>query len=234
VYGYLIVEDDAELTPNFYEKLMKCLKDAPNADIIFLSHHAYPQYNKQEYYDKNVMPTVELWTKERCERESMGGTTAYFISKRGCQNMLNVLHRKGFTYAIDWELFKSADINKIYYSTPFLAFAECVQKANVDSDIQRDFNKLSFEKLVEIETEYWVKKDKQVIFREKLKESGILKTISVFKYTKDIINQLKLYPLWWYEVSDHIFVVPEPFLTTDIRKDKTFFESYLNEFALVI
>lgn len=158
--GALILEDDAELCPYFTQKFLHVLEKCPDADVIFLGHHPYKQYAKGEYYDKEKIPSVELWTKERCIRESMGGTTGYYITREGARKLISNFNKNSIRYGIDWEIFHSADINKIYYTTPFLAFAECAPNAHVDSDIQYDFNGVGYQSL-----ETWLSEEIESLHR---------------------------------------------------------------------
>lgn len=247
--GFINIEDDAILVPKFFDKLLDCITKNPEADIIFLGHHPYPQYRKQEYYDKDRWPIAEKWELNKCIRESMGGTTAYYITKRGISNMLTFLNNNGMVNAIDWEMFKTANINNIYYCNPHLAFAECAQNnTTTDSDIQYEYSGVGFKNnddIVNYEIEYWNEKGVRTKFKElnciedpssmvicrddndDLKD--ILRTISIFKNTEENKKRFELYPLWWYENGQYLIMVPEPMVPDTLLDDRTMFMNYVNQ-----
>ena len=155
--GMLIIEDDAELTHQFIPKVVRLIEDTPQADIIFLHHHPYSRFYHSEYLDKTREPIAEEWSFERSKRESMGGTTAYWITKRGAENMIKYIEKHGIRMGIDWVMFHNT-LNKVYYTSPFLAFAECAQSGGLDTDIQKDYNGVGFtsrEEWIGEELKYW-------------------------------------------------------------------------------
>lgn len=136
----LVLEDDVELCENFLEKLIQAMKRVPenNWDILFLGHFLYPNLrNKGER--SNELPIVQQWDKEKCMKNSMGGTIGYLISKSGVIKMLNHIKDNGMYNAIDWVMFKNANNCNIFYSYPHLVYSECAtQETKPDSDIQYD------------------------------------------------------------------------------------------------
>jgi GR25 family glycosyltransferase involved in LPS biosynthesis len=157
----LVIEDDAQMTTNFLQKLAHVISISPEADIIFLSHHPYPAFVQENQNNKNMTPTTEVWNKNKCINQSMGGTTAYVIFRQGAMNMIKMIDKQGMRYAIDWEMMHSADVNKVYYCNPFIAFADCAQSGKiVDSDIQFSYDGVGFSSEKEFlrkEIEFWLK-----------------------------------------------------------------------------
>ena len=246
--GSINIEDDAVLTDNFLEKIIHVINLAPDADIIFFHYHPYPQYDRQELQNKDKLPTVKRYSVEECFKESMGGTTAYYVTIRGAINLLNRLNSKGLVNAIDWEMYKTGDINKIYFTDPFIAFADCTQSGkNQDSDIQYDYSGVHFNSELEVinyelqffketgvknnfeDTNWPIDPNSKVVCRKMPIENGFLRTISIFKRNDEIIKELNKYPVGWYIHGKYIFVVPEPMLTDEIAAERTLFENHLNE-----
>jgi GR25 family glycosyltransferase involved in LPS biosynthesis len=249
--GMLIIEDDAELAPNFIHKLLNTIYISPDADIIFLGHH--PRTKDSKNYDKNKIPTSELWSKDKSIKESMGGTTAYYISKKGANNMVKYINKYGFRYGVDWEMFFN-DINKVYYCSPYIAFADCAQNNEVDTDIQNVYDGISYteDEWLLNELKYWnlktsnneyglvnkfisMNKDELDMITEdansklicrssKCSKKELLTTISIFDLnTPHLIKWLNVFPVHWYSVAyKYMFVIPDNMLSVEDVKDLTF------------
>jgi GR25 family glycosyltransferase involved in LPS biosynthesis len=157
----LVLEDDIELCNNFVEKLSTALRrvSKDDLDILFLGHFLYPQYITEN--DKaDVLPTVKQWSLQECTKYSMGGTIGYVITKRGAIKMLKHIVENGVYNAIDWVMFKTANINNIYYCYPHLVYSECVvDDKKPDSDIQYDHSSLCQSDYIRVlyELDYWCK-----------------------------------------------------------------------------
>lgn len=245
--GGLIIEDDAVLTTNFIHKFIHVLSEAPDADIIFLGHHPYPKYRKESDYDKNKTPIVEHWTRERSITESMGGTTAYYISTNGIKNMLSFINSNSVRNGIDWVMFLTGNINNIYYTRPFLAFADCVQtNPNADSDIQGDFDGVGFKDINEYilnEIKYWgyegvrnkfddllVPEDDKsnIICSDHIPDKkDLITNIYILKVKMSDIQEIKNVPFKWYTVNNYIMTIPENRVTEASMKDKIFGPGYI-------
>jgi GR25 family glycosyltransferase involved in LPS biosynthesis len=139
----LVLEDDAELCPEFKDKVLYLInKHSANFDIMFLHYNPYPQYNKKELYT-NTPPVAELWPKERSMRENMGSGAGYILTRQGALNLLRHVQKNGVYNAIDWVMFKSE--NRIMYVTPLLVRANCFQTTTgTDTDIQNVYNSVCF------------------------------------------------------------------------------------------
>jgi GR25 family glycosyltransferase involved in LPS biosynthesis len=179
----LVLEDDITIASNFLEKLTSVLKTLPldnegnpDWDILFLGHFLYPQFRSVKDRE-NIFPIASEWSRDKCMRESMGGTIGYVISKRGAKNMLSHINENSVYNGIDWVMFKTAreslnpqaegvsrvnnGENKIYYCYPHIVYSECVtEDIKPDSDIQYDLSnlELSEHQWLKMEVDYWMKK----------------------------------------------------------------------------
>jgi len=142
---FCILEDDVELVPDFQKKFVKVLSGTPTGwDMIYLGHHYYPQYRKNEYYDKTVLPVVEKWSREKSLKISMGGTGGYIISRKGAEKLLNFINKNRMVNCIDTMQQKAADELDIYYCIPHLIYSECWTGDNhPDTDIQFCYDSLT-------------------------------------------------------------------------------------------
>jgi len=142
---YLILEDDIEVTNDFqkkFEHLCELLKHE-EWDFCFISHHVR-NTQEIEWFDKNSIPRIEKYDAYKSFIKSLGGTTAYLISKIGAKKYLNFLDSTGCTNGADTCIQKSADKLNIYYCCPHLIFSECFRgQQNIDSNIQYDYSSLS-------------------------------------------------------------------------------------------
>lgn len=256
----IILEDDAELTTDFMKKALHCISISPDADIIFFGHHPYPKYSRPEDTDRNRIPITEKWNRERCVRESMGGTTGYYITRKGVKNMFRYIGEDSIRNGIDWVMFKTADINNIYYCSPFLAFADCYQNnvGRVDTDIQSVYDGCGYKS-----NEDWMR-DEIAYYTEKfslkgvhvetcdfipceLDENSILKVVQKYPTDKKVILNniiickdniehiqkiLKYFPVKFYTVNEYIITIPENKLTEQILHDKTF-DGFINTYRAV-
>ena len=240
----LILEDDAELCPDFMKKFMHLLSVCDDADIIFLGHHPYPSYVDSKNYVRDVFPVGEKWSRERCVRESMGGTTGYFITKRGVCNMFKYIESNSINNGIDWVMFKTADINNIYYCSPFLVFADCYQDGKgVDTDIQTVFDGVgysSFELWMRDEVDYWLNflgevglcgdlydyknvSTSRLVLIDNIDKELMLKNVCIIKSSRVYVeNSIRFLPIKCYDVGDYVFCVPENLCCDIVLNDKTF------------
>jgi GR25 family glycosyltransferase involved in LPS biosynthesis len=253
----IILEDDAELTTNFIQKVLHSIHTSKDADIIFFGHHPYTDYKLQEDFQRNGVPTTEQWSRERCIRESMGGTTGYYITKRGAINMFKYINVHSIVNGIDWVMFKTADINKIFYCSPFLVFADCFQDniGKVDTDIQSIYDGCGYKN-----NDDWLKDEINYLIREyNLKglniqipkfiecmrdENSIVKVTEKYpenkrEFLSNIIickedynklkTQLQLFPVRLYNVNEYVFSFPDSLCNEKLLNEKTF-NGYINHF----
>jgi GR25 family glycosyltransferase involved in LPS biosynthesis len=249
LHGMLIIEDDARLCKNFIVKFLRILNTTPQADIIFLHHHAYPSWQKKDDTNELLIPTATEWTKDESIKRSMGGTTAYYITKAGASRLLQEIDKKGIKYAIDWVMFHY-NVNRVFYASPFLAFADCAQIHGADSDIQKDYSGVGFKdnnKWLATELSYWGEKGvknaplesgipqdekSKIIFNPEMCEIKLLLTNIVLFPRSDSLEQLlKEYPVHFCPAGKWILSIPDPLLTSADMKNRTF-NSYLSISAL--
>ena len=157
----IILEDDAILAKNFIPRVMNLItENKGNFDLMFLHYLPWAHAKKEEDYFQAVQSKATFYSRQKSIESSMGGATAYILTRNGARKLLNHVDKHGVYNGIDWVMFKasgetpvdenSPELN-VMYSSPFLAFAECVQNDNrVDSDIQRDYNSCGY-------TEAWSK-----------------------------------------------------------------------------
>lgn len=246
--GMIIIEDDAELTHQFIPKIVKVIEDTPQADIIFLHHHPYSGFYSSEYLDKIKEPVAEEWSFEKSKRQSMGGTTAYWITKQGAANMLKYIEKNGIGLGIDWLMFHNT-LNKVYYSSPFLAFAECAQAGGQDTDIQKDFTGVGFtsrEDWIRIELAYWNEglkdafpelknletENGRILCREeKCDHEELLSSMILFRNSRMLVEWLHRFPTHYLLVGNYVLSIPDPLLTQESLQERNWF-TYLNTQAL--
>ncbi len=146
--AYLILEDDLTfIVPEFQNKLLHLYNQFKNLDwdIVYLGHHEQHRYHKNEITEEEKinMPKLEKWNMQESFLKSIGGTFAYFISKKGANKVLEFINEKGLTNGIDTILQKTADSANIFYVYPQLIHSECYRGINlVDSNIQYNGNNL--------------------------------------------------------------------------------------------
>jgi GR25 family glycosyltransferase involved in LPS biosynthesis len=186
--GYLILEDDIELTSDFeskYNALLAQLSKENNWAFCFLGHHVRDVSTLETAHDKTKIPVIEKVNVYRSFILSLGGTTGYLISKSGAKAFLDFLDSTGATNGIDTCIQKSADILGVYYPTPHLIYSDCFRGDHkVDSDIQYDYSGLekSVEERVQDEVKFFQDKAKVLIH--------IYEYNNIFKYItkKDITH----------------------------------------------
>jgi GR25 family glycosyltransferase involved in LPS biosynthesis len=199
--AYLIFEDDIELQPNFKDKFvhfMKELEKNDDWDLAFLSHHVRDN-NNESFFDKKQLPSIEKKSVYESFLLSLGGTTAFIISKNGAKKFLDFVDKTGSTNGIDTLLQKSANELNVYYCQPLLIFSECYRGHNantLDTDIQNDFSGLekSIDDRIKDETDFLQSNNIYVfvttnfddlmnIIKDNMKHDVVL-----FKSTEDNIN----------------------------------------------
>ena len=234
---FVIFEDDVELVPNFKNKLVHVLNTTPvEWDLIYLGHHLLPDKRAPENYDKENLPIVEKWSRQKSLANSMGGTGGYVISKEGAKKLLDFIDRTGMTNCIDTMQQKSADNLNVYYCKPHLFYSECFigqNKADLDTDIQFNYDSLT----VDINTRFvqellfYKNSNVQIIVdfeqMENLVQNNITNNVLIFRDDENPTNIAKLlsvckYPC--YTVGNQILVVV--FNPTDEHKTCRYFHRF--------
>jgi GR25 family glycosyltransferase involved in LPS biosynthesis len=228
-----VLEDDAQLTTKFDEKFIKLItKAGKDWDIIYLGHHSYPKYRVESNYDRNNMDIkIEKWGRTKSLQESVGGTIGYLISRKGAENLLEFINKNGMTNGIDTVQQKSADVLNVYYSSPHLVYSDyCDGKAQVDTDIQFDYDSLSqsIEARFEEEIKFFENDEVYVIISENQMNKMIRdpKTENVLMYKN--MDSSKIYDMQQnclfpsYTLNNKVLVVvPKP---TETHLQSRFFD----------
>ena len=142
---YLILEDDVEVNDDFEKKFLHLcdLLKHKDWDFCFIGHHIR-NTQENEWFDKISLPSIEKYDSYKSFVKSLGGTTAYLISKIGAKKYLDFLDSTGCTNGADTCIQKSADKLNVYYSCPNLIFSDCFRgQDTIDSNIQYDYSSLS-------------------------------------------------------------------------------------------
>jgi GR25 family glycosyltransferase involved in LPS biosynthesis len=160
--GFCIMDDDINFCPNFYNKLQNTvttLKDYSydKFDICFIGYMlplAMERKNPQKYNKIEAEMKLDLLKKH----PYYSGTFGYIISRRGAENMLNLINKHGVNYPIDTMILYAMTGRypgfKILCTLPRLVFTNVATlKNNVDTDIQRDMTKVSFDNLELVTTD---------------------------------------------------------------------------------
>jgi GR25 family glycosyltransferase involved in LPS biosynthesis len=157
VHYLVVLEDDVVLTHRFSSKLMQILgsKVANDFDVLFLHFNPYPPYRYNKLYLQYTPVEVEIWPKERSIKENMGSGAAYLLTKQGAKQLLEHIDIHGVYNAIDWVMFKSGI--RTGYTSPMMAFAECVQSGAPDTDIQNVYESVSLSDWTLQELNKWKK-----------------------------------------------------------------------------
>lgn len=223
---YIIFEDDIEFTNNFLEKFDKVLESLPsNWDLCYLSYHLWKKFRNDEFLSRNQPVNIEKWNLRQSFNISMGGTTAYMISKKGAIQLLNYINSVSMTNGIDTMQQKTANFFNVFYCKPQLVFSECSDpERKVDTDIQYNFNSLSissserfenelkyFEKLGRIVDVLNVEETKKAILN-----SSYSNIIMCSEYNQDFLKCI--FPS--YRLVNLFIAIPNA--TKEILKDKCF------------
>lgn len=141
---FFILEDDAEFVENFTNKYneMYDISKSKDWDIIYIGHHKKHIDSFESFVQK---PNIEKWNANTSLCNSLGGTFAYLINKKGAKKLLEFINSRGLTNGIDTVQQKSADILNVYYCYPCLVTSKCYRHndTSVDSDISYNYNSLS-------------------------------------------------------------------------------------------
>ena len=224
----LVFEDDAKLAPGFIPKLLHLIENYKGGfDLLFLHWLPYPAFRNLDDFVLTKIPTARRWTREECCQRSMGGATAYLINRTAAMHLLQHIDSRGVYNGIDWVMFKCADEIRVMYSTPMLAFAECVQThGSVDSDIQRDFSSCKIGDIDEFETDWWLKRLGEVpVSVESPDDPILLEKVCKMASAKTDLPRDK--PWIWYKGKNFTFTVPWKFADSDFLAGHPIFDHKL-------
>lgn len=165
---YIVVEDDVELSPNFFQKVRYLLmtKQQSEWDLVLIGHHIYDQFITDSTYDRNIVP--EMIKVDNSLQYSRGGTGGYIINKQGTKSMLDFIQHHGMTNAIDTMIQKNPTL-QLYYTNTHLIFTPCLTFENmesIDTDIQRNYDSLGRSLSERLKDEKEALKDLNIPYRE--------------------------------------------------------------------
>jgi len=139
---YVILEDDIKLKKDFGLSLEKIFTHVQNQMHFILIGMTVEKNNflgTRNIYQDDTSFTIHLLERHLYA----GGAFGYIITKEGATKLVEYIHKNGIKMAIDYLIFRSG-IN-LFETHPHLVFTDAVQHSDyyVDSDIQRDYNKIS-------------------------------------------------------------------------------------------
>lgn len=138
----IILEDDVNVVPNFQEKIIYLLNQySQQFDILMLHQNPWKKTSLQFKFN---IPYAYSLSVEQAFQQNMGSAAAYILTRQGATNLINHIHKKGVYNAIDWVIMKTAETQRILYSSPYLVEANCFQTSQADTDIQTEYNKLKW------------------------------------------------------------------------------------------
>lgn len=115
---YIVLEDDIKLCTEFSDKVQKVLAAAKPYDVIFLSY-TVPKKQLQQAATLTVRPLhASLY---------VGGTFAYYVSKRGATAMVAHWETVGIRRAIDAEMVFNMKGVRFGECNPFLASTQSLE-----------------------------------------------------------------------------------------------------------
>ena len=134
---YLILEDDVELSPHFNAVLNTLELDKianGNVDVLFVGY--IKKINDNE--------TSTNYTLLKLNQDNFfSGAFAYILTKSGAKKLLSM---KTIVRAIDYAFFSTMGKMNLYEISPLIVTSEVAYTGNkIDSDIQRDFERFTFE-----------------------------------------------------------------------------------------
>ncbi|BCS83483.1 putative fucosyltransferase [Cotonvirus japonicus] len=143
---YLVIEDDVNFIENFhehFENILCQLKSEYHTLLLGITVEKENQAESKKYYIDNTSYTIHELTKHLYG----GGAFGYLLDKTSANHYINYINDNGVRTAIDYLMIKSGIQH--YETHPHLILSDSVQHSNhfVDSDIQRDYNRIVFSKL---------------------------------------------------------------------------------------
>lgn len=142
--AYVVLEDDLILCPDFKLGLERIMGEGPNP-FTFIGMTTDPSnlpIYQHKYIDDKSFSVHPLDRSLFC-----GGAFGYIITKEGAQYLVDYIQQNGIRMVIDYLVYNSGV--GLFESHPHLVFTQAVQYAGngIDSDIQKTFTKISFNKL---------------------------------------------------------------------------------------
>jgi len=148
---YVIFEDDITLVPEFKKKfeLIKEKGFFKQFDYLFLGYHMFSA-NRQATKDIYVTGSNTFTIGDMQNDLNIGAGFAYSINKAGAKTLVNYIAKNGIRHGIDYVV-KICKELKCMEVRPQIVFSEWYETPgqNVDSDIQKNYNKLDFDSVVD-------------------------------------------------------------------------------------
>jgi GR25 family glycosyltransferase involved in LPS biosynthesis len=145
---YVIFEDDINFSSKYQDinkELNKAIEiinnpssvNCLNIDILFLGYHMWKNQEDERFnYNSYNIDILD-------QNKFVGGTFAYIITKLGCIKILEDITKNGIKKGIDY-IIKFTPKLDMYTYQPHLVLSEWLDTCNynVDTDIQKDYNRL--------------------------------------------------------------------------------------------
>jgi GR25 family glycosyltransferase involved in LPS biosynthesis len=148
---YTIFEDDITLSPRFKEKFDIMTEKGLFRDIsyLFLGYHMYSR-NREATKDVYVTDSNKLVIGDMQNNLNVGAGFAYSINKNGAQILVNYIEKNGIRHGIDYVV-KICPELRCMEVRPHIVFSEWYETPgqDVDTDIQKNYNKLDFDSIVD-------------------------------------------------------------------------------------
>ena len=143
----MVFEDDATCTDAFVQwfRELDCSLFANGIDLLYLGYHCVTQQKEEEERRKKTKVSYRKWSVGSSLRESLGGTFAYMITRKGAELLLAYIEKHGIKHGIDTVQQKAADALSIWVCDPVVVTSPCYRPQNamdVDTDIQRNYSTL--------------------------------------------------------------------------------------------
>jgi len=151
---YVIFEDDINFCPSFARKWKETEiklnnnKNKDNFDICFIGYMVSPPLENKPKYNSAQNP---IKIDKITNNNYYSGLFGYVISKKGAKFILEIVRKHGVNYPIDTMVLymmvhRYGKNFRAICTVPRLVFTQVATKNNkVDSDIQRDFQRLCYD-----------------------------------------------------------------------------------------
>ena len=146
---YTIFEDDITLVSGFNQKYSVLEPELSKFDCLFFGFHMFSK-NREVTKDIYNVESSKLTICPNDKNLNIGGTFAYSINKVGAKILVDYIEKNGIRHGIDYVM-KICSNLKALEIRPQMVFSEWYETPgeNVDTDIQKNFNKLDFDSIID-------------------------------------------------------------------------------------